>query len=247
LTIIIKGDGIFVNTNQLHFGAAEKPDETTECVFRCLRLNPSLLCAHPYIENRFVNPLLYDGRFEALFFPAQAAGWCVQALLRIKALMELTLRSPDDSALEVQSRFFDLLSLLYANTVALRNAAGDIEKAVPYRDDLTIKRMVAFIQKHYNEKITLNEIAYAGPVCRSKCCRLFKQTFKESVFDYLLHFRIRKSLNLLTDKTLSITAVSSASGFSAASYYGEIFKRILGMIPGEYRRKFLAGGSLPQM
>jgi hypothetical protein len=53
-----KGDGIFVNTNRLHFGAAGELGGATECVFLCLLLHPSLLCAHPYIENSFVNPLL---------------------------------------------------------------------------------------------------------------------------------------------------------------------------------------------
>jgi transcriptional regulator GlxA family with amidase domain len=67
------------------------------------------------------------------------------------------------------------------------------------------------------------------------------------VFDYLLHFRIRQSLSLLTNETLSITEVALASDFSAASYYGEIFKRLLGMSPGEYRRKFLTGDPLPRM
>ncbi|MDR1420094.1 MAG: helix-turn-helix domain-containing protein, partial [Treponema sp.] len=68
-----------------------------------------------------------------------------------------------------------------------------------------------------------------------------------SIFDYLLHFRIRQSLSLLADKTSSITDVALASGFSTVSYYGEIFKRLLGMSPGEYRRKFRAGGPLPRM
>jgi transcriptional regulator GlxA family with amidase domain len=46
---------------------------------------------------------------------------------------------------------------------------------------------------------------------------------------------------------MSITEVALASGFSASSYYGEIFKRLLGMSPGEYRQKFRMGETLPQM
>ncbi|MFP3043790.1 helix-turn-helix domain-containing protein [Treponema primitia] len=34
-----------------------------------------------------------------------------------------------------------------------------------------------------------------------------------------------------------ITEVALASGFSKASYYGEIFKRVTGISPGKYRRK----------
>ena len=235
-----RGDCIFVNANRLHFGGPG-PHGPVECIFHCLVIHPSLLCANPYIEGRFVNPLLYDTRYDALVFPASASagaaglktGWRAEALSRIGALAELTLQSPDDSALEVQSRFFELWSLLLANTVT---ADGDAVITAP-REDGALKRMLSFIQAHYGDKISLDDIAKAGGVCRSKCCLLFKRVIHQTVFDYLLHFRIRQSLSLLADESMNITEVAFASGFSASSYYGEIFKRILGMSPGEYRRK----------
>jgi transcriptional regulator GlxA family with amidase domain len=46
---------------------------------------------------------------------------------------------------------------------------------------------------------------------------------------------------------MSITEATFSSGFSASSYYGEIFNRILGMSPGEYRRNFREGKPLPRM
>ncbi|MDR2742013.1 MAG: helix-turn-helix domain-containing protein [Treponema sp.] len=46
---------------------------------------------------------------------------------------------------------------------------------------------------------------------------------------------------------MSVTDVALASGFSSISYYGEIFKRLLGISPGEYRRKLRDGGPLPLM
>jgi transcriptional regulator GlxA family with amidase domain len=107
--------------------------------------------------------------------------------------------------------------------------------------------MISFIHKNYRETITLDDIAKAGMVCRSKCCRIFKQTLKKSVFDYLLTFRIRQSLSLLRNERMSVTEAALASGFSTSSYYGEIFKRLLGMSPGEYRRKFHKGETLPQV
>jgi hypothetical protein len=67
---------------------------------------------------------------DALFFPAPASratataedslvtDWHTQALERIAILAELTMQNPDTSALEVQSRFFDLMSLFFTNTVA---------------------------------------------------------------------------------------------------------------------------------
>jgi YesN/AraC family two-component response regulator len=108
--------------------------------------------------------------------------------------------------------------------------------------------MLSFIQGHYREKISLDAIAGAGGICRSKCCFLFKQILRQTVFEYLMRFRIRRSFSLLSDEGLSITEAAIASGFSGASYYGEIFKRVTGISPGEYRRKLRAKdtASLPR-
>jgi AraC-like DNA-binding protein len=234
-----RGDGLFVNTNRLHFGGPGTHG-AAECFYICLLLHPSLLCADPYIENRFVNPLLYNSRYDALFFPAGKKDWREEASARITALAERTMKSPDDSALELQTDFYALWSLIYTNTAALEEGR---EAASGLREDATVKRMLSFIQKNYAEKISLDDIAKAGRVCRSKCSLLFRRLLRQSVFDYLLNFRVRQSLSLLSNDAMSITDVAVASGFSGASYYGEIFKRITGISPGEYRRKLRTGGT----
>ncbi|MDR1412222.1 MAG: helix-turn-helix transcriptional regulator, partial [Spirochaetaceae bacterium] len=86
------------------------------------------------------------------------------------------------------------------------------------------------------EKITLDDIAASGMMCRSKCCHLFKQILRRTIFEYLLHYRIRKSLSLLTDTGMSITEIAGQCGFNSASYYTEIFNKITGMAPRDYRK-----------
>jgi AraC-like DNA-binding protein len=151
------------------------------------------------------------------------------------------MKSPDDSTLNVQSGFYDLWSLLFTNTVALDGS----KETNGFREDAALKRMLSFIQKNYAEKIKLDDIAKTGRVCRSKCCLLFKQTLRQSVFEYLLNFRIRQSLGFLSNDEMSITDAAAASGFSGTSYFGEIFKRITGISPGEYRKKMRTGGTAP--
>ena len=61
----------------------------------------------------------------------------------------------------------------------------------------------------------------------------------ESLFDYLLSYRIEKSLPLLTDEQLSITEVSSRCGFSSASYYTKVFRERMGCTPTAYQHGHL--------
>jgi AraC-like DNA-binding protein len=65
------------------------------------------------------------------------------------------------------------------------------------------------------------------------------QTLSPTPFEYVLHYRIQKSLSLLADDDLNITAIAAACGFSGASYYTEVFRKIIGIPPSAYRKKQL--------
>ncbi len=53
---------------------------------------------------------------------------------------------------------------------------------------------------------------------------------------YLLNFRLKKSLELLTNTTLTISAISEKCGFASAYYFSYSFKAEFGKTPSEYRR-----------
>ena len=99
----------------------------------------------------------------------------------------------------------------------------------PYLD------ILMYIQEHYAEKITLADIAATANICQSECCRFFKKHMNESLFDYLLSFRIEKSLPLLVDQQLSITEISNLCGFSSSSYYTKVFREHMGCTPTAYQ------------
>lgn len=61
-------------------------------------------------------------------------------------------------------------------------------------------------------------------------------TTKATPFDYLLKYRISKSLDALTNTTDSISAIALNCGFSSISYYGKIFKKYMNCTPSEYRK-----------
>ena len=93
-----------------------------------------------------------------------------------------------------------------------------------------------YIQAHYAEKITLEELAEQIHLCRSESCRLFKRYMKESMFDYLLDYRIERSLELLRRPELDVTQIAGQTGFTSPGYFSKIFKRKMGCTPLEYRK-----------
>ncbi|TDF94098.1 helix-turn-helix domain-containing protein [Paenibacillus piri] len=101
---------------------------------------------------------------------------------------------------------------------------------------IAIKKMLGYIQTHYSEKISLQNIATAGAVCRSKCCTLFINTLKKTPIEYLTNYRIQKSIDFMTNYNLNITDIATACGFNSSNYFAETFKRIQGVSPSEYRK-----------
>ena len=66
--------------------------------------------------------------------------------------------------------------------------------------------------------------------------RLFKQTFQQSPYQYVLSRRIEKAMTLLRDETLSIAEIATACGFSNQGHLTTAFKRRTGTTPGAYRK-----------
>jgi AraC-like DNA-binding protein len=225
-----KGMGIFVNSDRLHF-SGPGTENAHDCRYTCLQLHPSLLRGNTHIESRFVDPFLYDPERDALVLSPET-GWQRQALSCLTDLTRAAREQSDGYELYLRSQFFFLWSLFYKNALA--------ETGIPAgRTELmkSLKKMIGFIQAHYTERITLDDIAASSVMCRSKCCRLFKQILHQTIFEYLVHYRIRKSIKLLTDTGMSIAEVAGRCGFNSASYYTETFNKITGMTPRDYRRK----------
>ncbi len=97
----------------------------------------------------------------------------------------------------------------------------------------TFKSMLLYIQEHYHEKVSLEEISAAGSVGKTLCAKLFRTYTSKTPGEYLIHYRIQKSLDLLTYTRDSITDIAYAVGFSSASHYTRTFREVMGCTPTE--------------
>ncbi len=220
-----QGDGIFINSRQIHFGFSK---EHRECNFICILLHPSLLGAVPQTEYDFVFPVIrntavpYHLLSKNVEWERAVTNWLIQMFED---------HTKKTAPLLVQSDFFQLWSLIYEHL-----STDDFTQKSEDADLTATKNMVGYIQKNYSEKITLPEIAAAGAVGQSKCCRLFQHYFKQSPILYLNQHRLNKSLELLRDTDYTITEIALTVGFSGGSYFTETFRKWMGKSPSEYRK-----------
>lgn len=223
------GKGVFVNSNQIHYGFS---DDSTDCVFIYALWHPMVLCATNEIENEYVNPITKNASIPYLRLDADTP-WQKTILSDVSKMYEQL--SDRAAPLMLQSRIFDIWHTIYVNTKQERKVTSSASPQLSI-----LKDMLSLIHNGYGEKVTLNKIADAGKISISNCNVIFKKYLKESPIKYLLNYRLMKSTELLVENALPITEVAFEVGFSNPSYFIDAFKKAYGLTPNEYRKKFRA-------
>jgi len=97
--------------------------------------------------------------------------------------------------------------------------------------------ILAYIQDHYTQKISLDDIQVHCNVSTRHINRLFNQQLGTTPTQYILLLRLTLAYNYLTKTTLSITDIAYDCGFFDSSYLIKCFKKQYGMTPSQVRTK----------
>ena len=103
--------------------------------------------------------------------------------------------------------------------------------------DDRIPRMLAFIEKNYEQDLRLEDMAEEFNFNYHYLSAYFHQHMKEGFSDYLNEIRTAKACELLENTDLSIAQISEKVGYSEHSYFCRVFKKVTGKTPSVYRRK----------
>lgn len=132
-----------------------------------------------------------------------------------------------------------------------------LKKAMPFLtlDDLSSdskmrnKRIAKtgkeFIEANYNKPINLDMISHAVFLSPNYFSSFFKENTGYNVSEYLIKVRIEKAKELLKDFKLTIGKISEMVGYEDANYFNQLFKKVEGIPPGEYRKKVSPEATTP--
>jgi len=98
-------------------------------------------------------------------------------------------------------------------------------------------KLLSFIQEHYQEDISVQDISDYMGYSEVHSCRLFKQYFGQNFVSYLAEFRMKKAAGYLLHTHMSIKEIGKAVGYNNSNYFAKVFHRLYGMTPSEYREK----------
>lgn len=96
------------------------------------------------------------------------------------------------------------------------------------------KKALSYIQLHYNEDITLLDMAKSVPLNPNYFCRFFREITHKTPMQYLNFYRIESACEKLFSTDKSITEIAMECGFNDVSYFINVFKKFKSMTPSEY-------------
>ncbi len=223
------GEGLFCNTNVLHTG---KRLNEEDCSYLSITFHPRFLYGYSssIMQSKYMSHILKSPSLSSIRFTPEA-GWQKKVLKKLEKIRKLEVKKGPSMELQIQVALLKIWQQIYEHM-----KTDDMTGIENGRDTERIRKIMEYMQEHYAEKITLEDLADQIHLCKSESCRLFKRYMNESMFEYLLDYRIERSLELLRQSGLDVTGVAGQVGFGDPGYYARIFKRKMGCTPLEYRK-----------
>jgi two-component system response regulator YesN len=105
-----------------------------------------------------------------------------------------------------------------------------------FKNKLNLDEVRQYMEKHFTEPVTLDQLARAFFVSKEYLSKMFKQEYGLNVTDYMLHLRMVKAKEWLLDESIPIKAIAEMAGYEDITYFYRVFKKHFGIAPGEMRK-----------
>lgn len=104
-----------------------------------------------------------------------------------------------------------------------------------------VEQMAGYIARHYQEALSIHEVAREVQLHPNYAMTLFKRTFRTTLNDYLTRYRIAQAQRLLATTDEKVIDVALESGFRTSSRFYDAFQRACGCSPSRYRKQHRFG------
>jgi AraC family transcriptional regulator len=131
-----------------------------------------------------------------------------------------------DDALEFEARSLELVARLVA-APSLRS-----------RDLPSLSRARDYLHQHYQDVVTMRDVAGAAGVHPVYLGQMFRRETGETVGEYVTRLRVRAAAEQLSSSETPLAVVAFEHGFCDQSHFQRAFKRVSGCTPAEFRRAF---------
>jgi len=100
-----------------------------------------------------------------------------------------------------------------------------------------VEAIASFLDTHYREHITIEDIGHAVDLHPNYAMSLFRRECGLTIWQYLMRRRVAQAQALLLSSGMPVLAVALESGFGSLPRFYAAFSRECGMSPGDYRHR----------
>lgn len=180
----------------------------------------------------YLQPLQNDAlKFEPRIQPHQAGYQEIKIVLF--AIFELIRNKEPYYDILLKSKLFELLHLLYQFGYIIKKNTDDL-----YRKNEKIRGLIDHIQHHYQENLTIEEMADYMGYSKPHFMSVFKQHTGTSCMEFVIQVRLKEACSLLTSSLKSVVDIANQVGFNNLSNFNRQFKRYYHTTPSHYRKQF---------
>lgn len=101
-------------------------------------------------------------------------------------------------------------------------------------DSAAYNRVLAYMEEHIRESITLHQLCHDNMIGRSQLQKLFQEQHQCGAIEFFNRLKIESAKQLIRKNEMNFTQISEFLGYSSIHYFSGQFKKIAGMTPTEY-------------
>lgn len=117
-----------------------------------------------------------------------------------------------------------------------RYAPESTKRDITGKNSELIHKAIEYMKLNYRSEISLSDLALRSLISKNYFSKLFKEVTGTNVSDYIQYLRTEQACNLLKSTDLKVTDIAEQAGFSDMKFFYEVFRKITGKTPGEYRK-----------
>jgi len=132
-----------------------------------------------------------------------------------------------------------ILNMLITHIIRSKTSLLFIEES---REKLNLEciKIKNYIDSHYSQNITLDFLSNLTYMNKFHLVHTFTKQIGLSPINYAINKRIQEAKNLLATTSYSIRDIASIVGFCNSSYFSQMFKKVTGVTPKNYRNEIIS-------
>lgn len=230
--LLKRGDCLMINSRVLHRYAPVE-DYAEESLWDSLLFHPKVIAElDSPVYRDYIEPILQSSVKYLILDPE--AEWQREVIRYLNEAKKYCIENPPT----VDLRLKHAITGLWIPLAEHKNLFEQNGKKIQGQNrQERLRLMMRFIWEHYEEPITLADIAEAAHIGERTAERCFRDEIQTSPLLYLQSYRLRCAREMLLSTEDSILDIALACGFESSSYFDRIFKRAFHVTPRQFRKE----------